>query len=456
MSGRHLNARKRGVTILHSGVPGRVRLKVHGIYRAQDLTERLRLEILNLPGIKEASANALTENVLVLYESRKTDQDQIQKAIARLLKSKHLKRNLKIISPIALGESKPWHVIDVNEIAFRFKSSLEHGLPLSIAKARLKSQGLNLLPSPTKRSSVSILYTQINSLPVMLLIGSAAVSAIIVGLADAVVILGVVAVNTTIGYFTESSAEKAIGSLSSLMPNQNITLIRDGLKLKVPPSETTRGDLLILTPGMVIPADARVVYSEHLTIDESILTGESNPVLKISEPLIQLELALGDQTNMVFRGTTVAGGSGRAIVVATGIQTEIGRIQRLMGETPQPETPLQIQLRHLGNQVVFVSLALSITIIVIGILRGRKFIEILRVSTSLAIAAIPESLPTIATTTLARGMRTLEDQGVLIRHLDALETLGGIDIICLDKTGTLTFNQMTVTEVTTPAERFSI
>ena len=461
MLARSTGAHHHATVILHAAVPGRIRLKVPLIYRAYDRADRLRVELLNVSGVKEVTTNVLTENVLVLYDLNRINQEKLQKKIARLIRSKNMKTPRRLSTPGALPGSleevaKTWYHTAPGELAAAFQTSLDQGLSPSQAETRLKEEGLNLLSFPPRRSGLSILSGQLNNFPVMLLVGSAVISALTVGLADAAVIFGVVVINTAIGYVTESSAEKVIGSLSTPKFNQKVTLIRGGLQQRIPVSEIVRGDLVLLTPGMMIPADARVIYSDHLSVDESILTGESHPIVKNTDPMPQPDLALGDQINMIFCGTTVVGGSGRAIIVETGSQTEIGRIQQLMGETPQPETPLQIQLRHLGNQVVFASLAFSLTIIVMGLLKGRRFIEILRVSTSLAIAAIPESLPTIATTTLARGMRTLEDQGVLVRHLDALETLGGIDVICLDKTGTLTLNQMTVTEIITSAGRFVV
>jgi Ca2+-transporting ATPase len=263
-------------------------------------------------------------------------------------------------------------------------------------------------------------------------------------MADAVVILGVVIANAYIGYKSEVSAEKTIQHILRI-PKLPVQVVRDGTLREISIEEIVKGDLLVLTPGLIVPADARVLKADRLSVDESSLTGESLPALKSADTLAKKIVPLGDRTNMIYQGTTVTGGGGLAVVVATGGQTQFGKIQILMGESRQPETVFQHQLRVLGHQMVGLAFAFSGTIFLIGILRGHPFSKIVKTSLSLAIAAIPESLPTIATTTLARGARNLQTQGILVRRLSAIESLSGVDTVCFDKTGTLTVNQMSVT-----------
>jgi len=252
----------------------------------------------------------------------------------------------------------------------------------------------------------------------------------------------VVGLNATIGFISESGAERTIASITG--PEQrHANVIRDGVPSVIAAAEVVPGDVLLLAPGNFVPADARVVDARELTVDESALTGESFPVRKNPAPL-DGELPLADRANMAFMGTIVGGGSAVAVAVATGTQTEIGHIQAMVTEARPPETPMQRQLDRLGNQMVWLSLGICGAVFGIGLARGLGLLPMLRGAVSLAVAAVPEGLPTVATTTLALGLRAMRRRGVLIRHLDAVETLGAVQVICLDKTGTLTLNRMSV------------
>ena len=213
------------------------------------------------------------------------------------------------------------------------------------------------------------------------------------------------------------------------------------------------GDLIELLPGTVVPADARVLSARDLRVGEAMLTGESLPVAKWAEP-VGRATPLADRASMVFRGTAVTGGSGTAVVVATGGRTEMGRIQRLVGDAGRPLTPMQRQLDHLGRQLVWASLAACAAVMSVGTLRGIALFQVVRSGISLAVAAIPEGLPMVATTTLALGIEDMRKRGVLVRRLDAVESLASVGVVCFDKTGTLTLNQMRVTEVGSGGRRF--
>jgi Ca2+-transporting ATPase len=221
-------------------------------------------------------------------------------------------------------------------------------------------------------------------------------------------------------------------------------VVRAGQERTIPSEGLVPGDVILLKRGMYIPADARLLEVDQLTVDESTLTGESIPVTKQPYTLLEQDVPLANRVNMVYRGTVITGGSGRAVVVATGPATEVGLIQRLLAETKQPETPLQRQLRLLGGQMVIAALGICGGVFTIGLLRGRGVLPMLKIAVSLAVAAVPEGLPTVATSTLALGLRRLEAQQVLVRKLAAVETLGALQVICLDKTGTITCNRMTV------------
>ncbi len=350
--------------------------------------------------------------------------------------------------------AQPWHFLEAHDLLEQLESHSALGLSRSEALSRLKKYGPNVLPESVPRSGFSIFIDQFKSLPVALLGVAAAISVATAGIADAVVIAAVVLINAVIGYVTESQAERTINSLKTLVRPQAL-VVRDGAAEEIPAEEVIPGDVLVLRPGTYVTADARLIEAHHLTIDKSALTGESLPVSKTTEMILtceqvsdrglpQMEVPLGDRTNMVYMGTLVTGGQGLALVVATGRFTEIGRIQLLVGESQTPETPMERQLNTMGTQLVLISGAVCGLVFVIGLLRGYGFLQMLKSSISLAVAAVPEGLPTVATTTLGLGLRRMRKYNVLIRHLDAVETLGSVQTICMDKTGTLTLNRMSV------------
>ena len=322
------------------------------------------------------------------------------------------------------------------------------------AQERLHKHGPNALPQLSGRSRLALLLEQFQSSPVLLLAGAAALSIATGGLLDAVVILGVVALNAGIGFATESNTERIIGSLR--LPTQRTALVRrDGKATVVPIGEFVPGDVLALKPGVIVPADARIVSAEGLSVDESMLTGESLSVAKTNAP-VAIECALAERTSMVYRGTTVVGGSGLAVVVATGARTEAGRVQLLVGEAHPPDTPMQRQLDTLGRRLVGVSAAVCGAVFVIGLLRGNAFLHMVKEAIALAVAAVPEGLPTLATTALALGVEQMRRREVLVRRLDAIETLAAVNVIGFDKTGTLTQNLMSAAAIACGGEQFRV
>jgi Ca2+-transporting ATPase len=336
-----------------------------------------------------------------------------------------------------------WHRIGIGEVLEELGTSAAGGLTSIESGRRLQQFGPNSLPRAEPRSGLSILLGQFASLPVALLGASAVLSLATGGLADALVIVGVVLINATIGFVTEVQAERTITSLVNTSAHSAL-LVRDGSVVQIPAEGVVPGDILVLSPGMYVAADARLLEVRELTADESALTGESLPVRKSAAILLAGETALADRTNMVYMGTVITGGNGLAAVVATGMRTEIGTIQALVGDTRPPETPMQKQLDRLGNQMVWMSGAICGVVFGVGLLRGYGALEMLKAAVSLAVAAVPEGLPTVATTTLALGIRSMRRHRVLIRSLDAVETLGAVQVICMDKTGTLTRNRMSV------------
>lgn len=317
------------------------------------------------------------------------------------------------------------------------------GLSQPVAAERLKQYGPNVLPEAVPHSGLSIFLSQFESLPVALLGVAAGVSLVTGGLADALVIVGVVLINATVGYATESQSEEIMFSLRKLV-QPNALALRDGTIQDIGAEGLVLGDLLVLKPGSYVAADARLIEADRLTVDESVLTGESLPVSKESARLLEGDIPLAERLNMVYMGTLITGGQGLAIVVATGKFTEMGKVQSLATETTSPDTPLEKQLDDMGRQLVWVCGGVCGLVFVIGLLRGFGLLPMLQTAISLAVAAVPEGLPTVATTTLALGIRAMQREHVLIRRLSAVETLGCVQTICLDKTGTITENRMRV------------
>ncbi|HHP7230266.1 MAG TPA: cation-translocating P-type ATPase [Xenococcaceae cyanobacterium] len=347
------------------------------------------------------------------------------------------------------------HLKAAETILDELTSSVTGGLSALTVKQNLAKYGANVLADVKPRSKVVIFLSYFKSIPVALLTLAAILSIATGDSIDAVVIMGVVVINAVLGYLTESNSERIILSLKNLV-NNSAAVIRESQVTEIAASAVVVGDILKLKPGGYVAADARVVQSDHLNVDESALTGESTPVRKTCQTLKEPNIPLGERTNMVYRGTFVTSGQGLAVVVATGPHTEMGRIQALVGETKLPQTPLESQLDRAGAQLVLLSSMVCLLVLGLGIIRGYGFLEMLETSIALAVAAVPEGLPTVATITLALGINTMRKKRVLVRRLDGIEALGSVQTICLDKTGTLTANEMSVVEIQTPDHQIEV
>jgi Ca2+-transporting ATPase len=346
--------------------------------------------------------------------------------------------------------SSSWHSLTAEE-ALRSVHADAAGLSSEAAAASLAEHGPNSLSPPHRRSELAIFLGQLKSPPVLMLVGSSVLSFATGGVADALAILGVVAVNATIGYLTESAADRTIRTIErggELVAR----VLRDGQAVALPIAAVVPGDVLVLGPASYVAADARLLTSENLSVDESSLTGESVPVAKEARQVVAIDAPIGDRHNMVYRGTVVTGGSGVAVVVETGPLTEIGQVQHLLAGVARPETPLERELAHLGRQVAVVAGVVCAGVFGIGLLRGFAPLEILKTSVSLGVAAVPEGLPTVAITTLAIGIRRAREHKVLVRQLSAVETLGSVQVVGLDKTGTITENRMRVVRLALPPQ----
>lgn len=317
------------------------------------------------------------------------------------------------------------------------------GLTTEVAQERLEKYGPNELKEEAKKSFLSKIIAQFSDFLILILIAAAAVSVFVGESKDAIVILSIVVVNAMLGIYQEGRAEKALDALKK-MSSPTANVIRGGKSQEIKASLLVPGDIVILEAGDIISADLRLIESSNLKVEEASLTGESVPVEKDSEFLSQDEISLGDRINMAYMSTIVTYGRGLGLVTSTGGKTEIGKIASMIQSIEEEDTPLQKKLDQLGKILGIATIVISIAVFIIGTFQGREVLEMFMIAISLAVAAIPEGLPAIVTIVLAIGMNKMVERNAIVKKLLAVETLGSTSVICTDKTGTLTQNEMTV------------
>ncbi|MCW4008270.1 MAG: HAD-IC family P-type ATPase [Candidatus Bathyarchaeota archaeon] len=349
-----------------------------------------------------------------------------------------------------MAQEKVWHNLSVEEV-FKQLNTSKRGLTNAEAAARLQIYGPNELEEEKKTSKLALLVRQLKSPLVGVLAAAALISFFVEKYIDMTVILVVIALNAAIGFFQEYKAEAALQALKT-MAAPEAEVIRDCpetgscIEMRVKTMEIVPGDVIDLDAGAKVPADARIFEAINLEIDESMLTGESIPVKKTVGALPK-DLPVADRANMAFSGTIVTRGRGKAVVVATGMKTEIGKIAKLIKETEKAETPIQKQTVDLSKKLGLLALLASGLILIISLLRGFEFLEAFLFVLAAAVSAIPEGLPVVITITLAIGVHRMAKRNAIIRRLQAVDTLGSATVICTDKTGTLTTNQMTTQQI---------
>jgi P-type Ca2+ transporter type 2C len=354
-----------------------------------------------------------------------------------------------------LSLAAPWHT-QSPEVILRQLKSQSVGLTSSEAQQRLRDYGTNQLREAKPISATAIFFAQFKNLIIWILVGAGLVSGALGEWIDAVAILAIVVLNALIGFYQEFNAEKSIAALKK-MTAPHAKVFRDGRVTTVAAGEIVPGDVLELEAGDLVAADARLLETASLKCIESTLTGESDAIEKRAVTLERADLPLGDRENMIFMGTSVATGTARAVVVATGMETEIGRIATLIGEADAKEdTPLQQRLEAFGRILLWASLGIVALLFVLGLARGTNFLELFMTSVSLAVAAVPEGLPAVVTIALALGVLRMSRRRALVRRLPAVETLGSTNVICTDKTGTLTMGEMTVRALYVAGETYDV
>ncbi|MBI4256664.1 HAD-IC family P-type ATPase [Candidatus Uhrbacteria bacterium] len=350
------------------------------------------------------------------------------------------------------SETPLWHTRSVAE-TYATLGSTSHGLSAIEVALRVQRYGENVLPSRKSDPWWKVFARQFMSPMMVVLLVAAGISLALADVVDAGVIAAAVVINSVIGFIQEYKANKALEELRSLVQPMSVVL-REGKEVSVSAVEIVPGDILVLHLGDRVTADARILESVDLLVNESALTGESLPVHK-AETVLESQVSLAERTNMMYTGTSVVGGRGKAVVVATALETELGRIARLVQETQETRTPLQVQLGRLARWLSVLVLGLVVVLFMAGLVSGRTVVEMFEMSVALSVAAIPEGLIVSVTIILAIGMQRILYRKSLMRRLVAVETLGSVSIICSDKTGTITQGEMRVTHLVTPKQTWT-
>lgn len=342
--------------------------------------------------------------------------------------------------------SVTWHAISTEDVLSRLRTVKNTGLTSEEAEKRLREFGPNQLLEKPRPSFWKLLYNQLKSFVIILLIVASLISAFLGEWVDAGAIILIVVLNAILGVVQESKAEESLAALKK-MAAPEAHVIRDGKRLSIPASDLVPGDIVMLEAGNFVPADLRLVEAVNLRAQEAALTGESVPVQKDAALVLESGSSIGDRKNTVFMGTVIAYGRGTGVVVSTGMHTQLGMIATMLQSVAEEETPLQKRLDQLGKTLGWACLVICAIIFGVGMLQGGAPLELFMIAVSLAIAAVPEGLPAIVTISLALGMQEMIKRHALIRRLSSVETLGSATVICSDKTGTLTQNEMTVTRI---------
>ncbi len=461
------------IRVIHQ-LTGRIRFRIDELRGSDTLPAYLEKKLARRTGIARVSANAITGSLLVRFDARHHPdtvtawledalnhcQDgpspirpsgsgpiraNISKAPSTNSIDRPLPRTGLDTPPAPDGAPLPWHCLTPKQVVAHFATSQETGLTEASVTERQAVQGKNVLPGASMRSFPTIIKNQFTSMPVLLISGAAGLSFVTGRIAGGILGLVVSFVNAAIGSLVEMRAELLLRAARETT-NLQTRVLREGQWRIIPFEEVVTGDVIHLETGSRVPADAKIIRAEDLGIDESALTGESVPVLKSASPMADEEVPLTERRNMLYRGTLVVEGRGRAVAVAVGKDTVLGRLQRFLGEVAPPEAVMARDLKCVGVYLIKISLGACSLFMAISLIRGYGLLQTLRDGLSLAAGTLPSGLSTLSVSGLALAYREMRQNRILIRRLRVLGNLSTVQVVCFDKTGTLTRNRMTVTE----------
>lgn len=467
-----------------SNIPGRTRFKVDSLYKNQKLSNYLFKSLKSTKSINSIEINIISRSLLLKYDNTHLKSSELyNKLIYLLRKYENVLLQEKMLLKYAAATtdeaciyrrkqikmrkrsehyffkqdlcSHNYYKMTVHDVESLLKTNLKRGLSLSKAESLQKKFGLNKFNKKNKKSIFLMLFEQFDGYLMKILLGACAFSAFLGQMTDAIAILAIVFVEAILGVWQNYKAEKSLECMEKYT-SQTSKVVRDGNVQLISSENLVPGDIIVLEQGDIVPADARLISSSNLKISESSLTGESEYAHKSHKIEYAHNVSLADRRNMVYGGTKVMRGNGRAIVVRTGMNTEMGAIARLL-ETDKTElTPLQKDLDRLSKIITWICLGISLVVITTGLIAGTPPLEIIKTGLSLAIGAIPEGLTAILTISLALGVQRIASKGAIVKYLPSVETLSCADVICTDKTGTLTTGVMTVTEIHTMNKKFTM
>lgn len=479
--------------LIVSHFPGRTRFKISALYKNSLLGEELEA-LGSLEAIIQVEINMYSRSLLVLYHPDQLPFEKLYEKLTdtvlnyqRILKEKEEALNqiattsdlqsstAKPVSPAEFWAHKDlfsddyyqsavkqistkvgikedpykrhsWHQMTPQQILSLLNTNLQQGLSSEQAEALLKQVGLNEFTEKKKKSIIKMFFEQFDGLLIKMLFGASAVSVFLGHIGDAITILSIVCVEALLGVWQNYKAEKSLDALRKYSAART-KVVREGTIQEILSNQLVPGDIISLEAGDLVPADARLLESSNLKVNEASLTGESEAVEKSCKIKYTHVVPLADQKNMIFMGTTVVRGTAKAIVVQTGMSTEIGQIAKMIDDSEPEPTPLQNDLERLGKTITYGCLGVCAGIVLSGLIGGLPFLEMLRTGVSLAIGAIPEGLTAVLTVSLAYGVQRMAKKGAIVKELPSTEILSCADVICTDKTGTLTTGQMTATDL---------
>ncbi|WP_368490602.1 HAD-IC family P-type ATPase [Clostridium sp. BJN0013] len=449
----------------------RIRIPVKSVYRNENMSKKITNFIMSIKGVAEAKANPITGKVLIIFDENMVSESHIESQINIYIRKSKIKYNSNVIrinrtdgemsESIAFedirtppsGKNTPvdgltmWHTMDKSQIENILKTNFQSGLTNKTAKEKIKELGLNVLSEKKKSSLLSKFMKNLNEFSIKLFLGVSAISFFLGQIPDAIAVLGIVLIETILGTAQQYKAEKSLYSLKDMIVHKT-RVLRNGKERYINAKHLVSGDVILLEAGDKIPADARIIECNDLKTTEASLTGESTAVVK-SVDTCNKYTELGSRHNMLFMGTDVICGRGKAVVVATGMNTEIGKIEAILQNIKSEATPLQLKIQNFTTKLTKICL-ISCAVIGFGaLLAGRSLAQVLTMSVSFSMGALPESLPAIVTVSMALGVQRMSKHNAIVRRLNSIETLGSTNVICCDKTGTLTMNEMTVKRIYT-------